>query len=108
MSARTCTIVLVFTTVWRFTVRSDRTEEFERHYGPDGTWAALFRNGAGYIGTQLFKSTSVPAEYVTVDTWESEAAFREFRAAHSSAYEELDARLESLTTAETLLGQRSS
>ena len=27
--------------------------EFERVYGPDGEWAQFFRDGTGYIGTEL-------------------------------------------------------
>src|SRR6187397_611903 len=29
--------------------------EFERVYGPDGEWAAFFRDGRGYIGTELLR-----------------------------------------------------
>jgi hypothetical protein len=37
-----------YATVWEFRVRADRRAEFERHYGPDGSWVALFRRGDGY------------------------------------------------------------
>ena len=35
--------------VWEFQVRPGRESEFESHYGPDGTWARLFRSAEGYL-----------------------------------------------------------
>ena len=43
----------MFTYLWRFDVRAEHIAEFERLYGPDGNWVALFRGGAGYRSTQL-------------------------------------------------------
>ena len=87
----------MFTTIWRFTVRPERTEEFERHYGAEGTWAQFFRTGKGYIGTELHRSVADPGVYVTVDRWESEAAYDAFRKSRQREYEEIDRRFETLT-----------
>jgi heme-degrading monooxygenase HmoA len=46
--------------------------------------------------------------YVTLDLWASEAAFREFQEKYKKDYEELDAELEKLTTAEVRLGDFDS
>ena len=48
----------MYTIMWRFTVKAARRADFERHYGADGTWAALFRQGAGYLGTTLLRDTA--------------------------------------------------
>jgi hypothetical protein len=32
-----------YTYLWEFRVPEARRSEFERHYGPDGTWATFFR-----------------------------------------------------------------
>lgn len=93
----------MFTTVWRFTVRPGRTAEFERHYGPDGTWAALFRTAPGYVRTELFR-VGAEGEYLTVDIWQDEASFHAFRQTRAAEYEELDRTLEELTVAESKIG----
>ena len=90
----------MFTTVWQFSVRPDRVADFERHYGPDGAWAILFRRSAGFISTELFRSTSENGVYITIDTWENEAAFLDFKRAHAAAYATLDRECESMTIRE--------
>lgn len=91
--------------VWEFNVPLDLETEFERHYGPGGTWARLFRRSAGYIETILLKDASTPGRYVTVDRWRDEAAFLDFRSSFSRQYEQLDLECEKLTVGEQLLGK---
>jgi heme-degrading monooxygenase HmoA len=93
------------TIVWRFTVRPGRASEFEQHYGPDGSWAELFHKGEGYRGTRLYRDVSTAGIYVTVDQWESEAAFAAFLANHHTEYEAFDRRFAELTVAEEKLTQ---
>jgi heme-degrading monooxygenase HmoA len=88
----------MFVTVWKFVVRPENAEEFERHYGPEGTWAQLFSKAPGYIRTELY--TGAPGEYLTLDFWETPATYLEFKAARGAEYAELDSRLESLTERE--------
>ena len=52
--------------------------EFERVYGPEGEWAAFFRTGRGYVGTELLRDVEIPARYLVVDRWESREAYNEF------------------------------
>jgi heme-degrading monooxygenase HmoA len=52
--------------------------EFERAYGPDGEWAAFFRAGAGYIGTELLRDVENPGRYLVIDRWESRDAYQRF------------------------------
>lgn len=101
------TIDAMFTTVWRFTVRPDATAEFERHYGPDGTWVQLFKSTPGYIDTALYRDITRDGEYLTIDRWVDERTFRAFRESHGADYERLDRELASLTTEESHLGDLS-
>ena len=93
-----------YTYLWEFHVDGDRREDFERHYGPNGAWVALFRQSAGYIETLLLRDAANPLRYLTVDRWESEAAYRAFRARYAAEYAELDRRCAPLTTREISLG----
>jgi heme-degrading monooxygenase HmoA len=78
---------------------------FERIYGPEGDWARLFRTGDGYLGTELIVSQTDPHTYMTLDFWKTEETYDRFRLAHSAAYQEIDARCESLTDNEVELGR---
>ena len=62
--------------------------EFERVYGTDGEWAAFFRQGRGYIGTELLQDVEVPGRYLVIDRWESADAYNAFVAAHREEYME--------------------
>jgi heme-degrading monooxygenase HmoA len=90
--------------MWEFLVPSNFAAEFERHYGPAGTWARLFRRSPGYIGTLLLADRSAPGRYVTIDRWQDEASHAAFQNAFASEYSALDAACAKLTTRETLLG----
>ena len=94
----------MYTVIWRFTVKPARRADFERHYGADGTWAALFRLGAGYLGTDLLRDTARNDVYVTIDRWTTAAAFTAFKATHGTAYAALDRECEDLTEKEERLG----
>jgi heme-degrading monooxygenase HmoA len=60
--------------------------EFEQVYGPEGEWAAFFRAGAGYLGTELLRDVELPGRYVVVDRWESREAYQSFVDAHRDEY----------------------
>ncbi len=94
----------MYTVLWRFTVKPARRADFERHYGANGTWAALFRLGAGYLGTDLLRDTARDNVYVTIDRWTDAAAFDAFKEAHGAAYTALDRQCEDLTEQEEPLG----
>ena len=46
--------------VFSYEVARDAAE-FERAYGMDGEWAEFFRQGRGYIGTELLRDVEAPA-----------------------------------------------
>ncbi|HET7567937.1 MAG TPA: antibiotic biosynthesis monooxygenase [Gaiellaceae bacterium] len=60
--------------------------EFERVYGPEGEWAQFFRQGRGYVGTELLRDLEQPGRYLVVDRWESAEAYNEFAAEHRDEY----------------------
>lgn len=91
---------MTFIIVWRFTTND--AAEFERHYGPDGTWALFFRRGRDYIRTDLLKG---PEAYLTLDWWTSRDAYEAFREQHADEYAAIDAVCEAVTTSEEKLGE---
>ena len=94
----------MFVVVWQFEIAEEKIAAFEAAYGPEGAWAQLFRNSASYLGTELLRDAYVPGRYVTVDRWQSEEAFRAFRALHDADYEAVDRASDALTSWESRIG----
>ena len=95
----------MFVTLWEFEVKPGSEELFERIYGPEGEWAQLFRRDARYRGTRLLRNVGAERVYVTMDEWESRAAYAEFREKFTAEYEELDQKCEVMTVSEKHLGE---
>lgn len=95
----------MFTRTWRFRPAPGMEPEFERVYGPAGDWVELFKLGRGYLGTELRRAGDDPTEYLTIDRWESEAAWHAFRRDNAAAYEALDRRCEPLTVHEVVVAE---
>jgi len=74
----------VIALVFRYEVR-DRPA-FEQAYGPEGDWAHFFRQGRGYIGTELLHDVDEPDRYLVVDRWESADAYNAFLDANRDEY----------------------
>jgi len=71
----------VIALVFRYEVRDPET--FEAAYGADGEWAQFFRQGQGYIGTELLRDLEEPDRYLVIDRWESAEAYNAFLTAHN-------------------------
>jgi len=97
----------MFVVVWQFEIAEDHIAAFEGAYGPDGSWAQLFRTSSEYIGTELLRDAYAPGFYLTIDRWASEDAFRIFRKEHDNDYETLDRACDVLTARETRIGTYS-
>ena len=93
-----------FTCIWEFDVPAAAEPEFRRHYGPGGTWVALFRNDPAFVETLLLHDPSRQGRYVTIDRWQSAEAYHLFRQTFSEQYRALDQACEGLTRRETNLG----
>jgi heme-degrading monooxygenase HmoA len=91
--------------LWEFLVQPTRQADFERHYAPDGSWAALFRQAGGYIGTQLLRDRSNRLRYITIDRWTGIESYRVFRVKFAEQYEALDRQCAELSTHEAPLGE---
>jgi heme-degrading monooxygenase HmoA len=74
----------VIALVFSYEVREP--EAFERAYGTDGEWAEFFRQGAGYIGTELLRDVELPTRYLVIDRWDSADAYNAFVAQHRGEY----------------------
>ena len=70
--------------VFRYDARDP--EDFERAYGPDGEWARFFRQGTGFIGTELLRDVDEHDRYLVIDRWESAEAYNAFLAEHGPEY----------------------
>ena len=70
--------------VFRYEVRDP--EEFARVFGPDGEWAQFFRQGVGYIGTELLHDVDEPQRHLVIDRWESADAYNAFLAEFQAEY----------------------
>jgi hypothetical protein len=81
----------MYVIIWQFDVEPAQAAEFERVYGPTGSWAAFFGKSADYRGTRLFCDVAVPHRYLTFDHWTSKEAFQEFERANGAEYQSLDA-----------------
>jgi hypothetical protein len=90
--------------IWEFVVHPDRVHEFISAYKADGNWAQLFSLGAGYMGTELLRSTDNAEKFVTIDRWADAEKYERFQERFGPQYRSLDAQLEGLTLSETNLG----
>ena len=70
--------------VFRYDARD--AQAFEEVYGANGEWARFFRQGVGYIGTELLRDVDEPDRYVVIDRWESIDAYNLFIAEHQKEY----------------------
>ena len=86
--------------LWEFTVPGHNRDAFERAYGPSGAWAVLFGKANGYKGTELLRGET----YVTIDRWQTESHFEQFRQQFAGEYAALDKALEGLSSEERRIG----
>jgi hypothetical protein len=90
--------------VWEFDARPQQLEQFEQVYGPDGLWAKLFRKSGDFVGTELFRCTTHPHRFITLDVWRSRSAYDGFRKAFAGEFSQLDEWCERLIEHERTLG----
>lgn len=93
-----------FVTIWQFEIHPSLQAAFEQVYGPDGDWAALFRQSPDYVRTDLIRDTAQPSRYLTLDYWQTQAAYIAFQAAHRNEYAALDVRCSRFTVSEVHIG----
>ncbi len=75
----------MFVVVWQFEIAEDKIAAFEAAYGPEGTWAVALQNSRPTTcGTELLRDAYISGNYLTIDRWASEEAFRAFRKDHDA------------------------
>lgn len=94
----------LYVILWEFHIKSGSESRFEQVYGPEGDWARFFKQGEGYVATELIRDVKNPRRYVTMDYWVSRTAHESFRERWMDEYKRLDAQCESLTEREMPLG----
>lgn len=90
--------------LWEYEVRPEAVAEFERVYGPEGDWMAMFRDAPGWRSTTLLRDQEVAGRYMTIDVWESAETYRAFRSARAEDLQALDEACERMTATETIVG----
>lgn len=91
--------------VWEYLVRPEHVTEFEAAYGRSGDWARLFRQAAGYLGTELHRDRADPRRFLTIDYWQTFSDWKRLRAEFGDEFEALDRRCEKLTDHELEIGR---
>ncbi len=91
--------------LWEFVVAPECAAKFERAYGESGEWVRLFRRASGYVRSELHRDLTQPHRYVTVDYWESEEAWKNFRSRFAAEFDALDKRCAEWTVREAELGR---
>ncbi|HKV64325.1 MAG TPA: antibiotic biosynthesis monooxygenase [Candidatus Acidoferrum sp.] len=94
----------MFVALWEYEVKPGGEQRFEKAYGPDGDWVRLFRSDTHYYQTRLVRDSLRRGVYLTMDFWESRAAYQEFMSAHQAEYKQIDTRGEALTVKERRIG----
>ena len=95
----------MFIIIWKYQVKVESIEEFEAIYASNGTWAELFKESQGYLGTEFLQDEANPQIYLTIDRWASKENYDEFLSHWQEEYKSLDAKCAGLTELETLLGR---
>ena len=98
----------MFIAVWEFRVRPGAETRFQQLYGSEGDWVRLFRRDPHFRRTELIHDISDRQRYWTLDWWESQTAYEQFRSRAAEEYRQIDMRGAGLTTGERELGKFES
>jgi heme-degrading monooxygenase HmoA len=90
--------------MWKFRPPDGREAEFVESYSGGGRWAELFGRAPGYRGSVLLSPVQPGAWWLTIDRWESLAAFEAFGHDHGDEYRALDAELGGVAGEEEFVG----
>jgi len=93
----------MFVALWEYEVKPGCEESYQSAYGPQGPWVRLFQRDPHFRETRLLQDLSRPRFYFTLDYWDSESAFEQFKTANHAAYAAIDRTTESLTVSERRL-----
>jgi heme-degrading monooxygenase HmoA len=90
----------MFVILWEYEVKPGCEQSFESVYGSQGEWVQLFQTDPHFRETRLLRDVSRPHCYFTIDYWDSEISYEQFKAANHTAYADIDHASEGFTLAE--------
>lgn len=90
--------------IWRFRPPAGSEQAFAKAYAPQGPWAKLFETHPGFQSTELLRPALGEGWWLTIDRWNSRAAFDDFQQNEGDAYRALDAALEGIAGEELFVG----
>ena len=90
--------------IWKFRPPATAKTNSRRLYSSDGAWARLFGTAEGFLGTELLRPAEPGGWWMTIDRWQSEAAFSAFQAQQGAEYRRLDEELEGCAGEEVFVG----
>lgn len=93
----------MFVALWEYEVKPGCEESFQSAYGPHGEWVRLFQSDPHYRETRLLQDLSRTRFYFTLDYWDSESAFDQFKSANHADYAAIDRATEHLIISERRL-----
>jgi heme-degrading monooxygenase HmoA len=93
----------MFVALWEYEVKPGCEESFQSAYDHHGDWVRLFQRDPNYRDTRLLQDLSRPRCYFTLDYWDSETAFDQFKSANQAAYAAIDQATEPFTLSERFL-----
>jgi len=71
----------------RFWIADGRRADFEAAFGPSGIWSKILLRADGYLGTQLWCESPLPAQYRVRDFWSWHRNFEIFRTRFQAEFE---------------------
>ena len=93
----------MFVALWEYEVKPGCGESFQSAYSPQGDWVRLFQRDPHFRETRLLQDFSRPRFYFTLDYWDSETSFEQFKAANQADYAAIDLANEPFTVTERRL-----
>jgi len=93
----------MFVALWEYEVKPGCEESFQSAYSAQGDWVRLFQRDPHFRETRLLQDLSRPRFYFTLDYWDSETSFEQFKSANQPAYAAIDRMTEHLTLSERRL-----
>ncbi len=93
-----------YSIIWKYKIKPESKEKFEREYGPRGTWFKLFSQSINYAGSFLNKSEEEADTYILIDTWTDKKSYEDFKEKNREVYDRLSAQFENLYEREEKVG----
>ncbi len=89
---------------WRFEVKPDCEERFERLFGADGPWQALARRSRSFLGSSFLRDVAQSTRYLLVEYWSEMVVYEKHLEDFSDEVRELEADRDRLVQRMTPMG----